>query len=188
MKKVPLPVLVFGGALLLALAMSGVYGLTQGDHLSLVLEPTDRADAIRLGIEAETERVAPPPLPAVPTLAPGTSLARAHGAAATAEETGDDLSAEMRLLSEARRTMPEDPSEALALLDQHRERYPRGALREEREAYSILILRRLEHTTDAERRYVDFRARFPESSFLPVLDEALREGESEDLPARSTER
>lgn len=173
MKKVPLPLQVFGGAAVLALVLSGLWGLLRGEDLSLVLEPADREDAVRLGTldEHADDGVAPPNLPAVPTLPPGTTLSRGHRGEASAEETGDDLSAEMRLLSEARRTMPEDPVEALALLDQHRERYPEGALREEREAYSILILRRLDRVTDAERRYVDFSSDFPGSAFLAVLTE-----------------
>jgi hypothetical protein len=173
MKKVPLPLQVFGGGAVLALLLSGAWGLLRGEDLSLVLEPADREDAVRLGTldEHADDGVAPPVLPSVPTLPPGTTLARAHRGGASAEETGDDLSAEMRLLSEARRTMPEDPGAALALLDQHRERYPEGALREEREAYSILILRRLDRTNDAERRYVDFFRDFPGSAFLAVLSE-----------------
>jgi|GEM_PF-2961545 hypothetical protein len=154
-----------------ALAVGGSWVHGRVTHREeLVLEPASREAAVRLGtLETPREPDAAPALPAVPTLPPGTSLSRTHGESASAAERGDDLSAEMRLVSEARRTMAEDPVEALALLDQHRERYPRGALREEREAHAILILRRLERTLDAERRYTDFLADFPGSSFLAVL-------------------
>lgn len=170
MSRVPVPLRVLAAVVLVAVGLSGLHGLLS-DRGGLVLEPASRDEAVRLGtLEEELpERAEAPALPAVPTLRPGTSLARAHGGEASAAERGDDLSAEMRLVSEARRTMAEDPAEALALLDQHRERYPAGALREEREAHAILILRRLERTADAERRYTDFLSDFPASSFLPVL-------------------
>lgn len=164
-----MPARILVVVLALAAGMSWVHGRASRRE-ELVLEPASREAAVRLGtLEEPHAPEVTPALPAVPTLPPGTSLARTHGAEASAAERGDDLSAEMRLVSEARRTMAEDPVEALALLDQHRERYPRGALREEREAHAILILRRLERTLDAERRYTDFLADFPGSSFLPVL-------------------
>jgi hypothetical protein len=114
-----------------------------------------------------------PDLPAVPTLPPGTHVARSHGEGAADDDRGDDLSAEMRLLSEARLTFVEDPAAALVLLDQHRERFPAGALGEERDAYTILALDALARTTDVERRYVDFRTDYPSSSFLPTIERAL---------------
>jgi len=155
-----------------AIVGSGLYGLVRAEPEHLVLEPNDRETAVRLGtLEDDAAPLEVPPLPTIPTLPAHTSLARAHGSAASAAEAGDDLSAEMRLLSEARSSLAEDPAEALALLDQHRERYARGVLREEREAYAILLLRRLDRAEDAERRLVDFRMDFPNSNFDAVLRE-----------------
>ncbi len=114
-----------------------------------------------------------PDLPAVPTLPEGTHVSRAHGEGAADDARGDDLSAEMRLLSEARHVMLDDPAAALVLLDQHRERFPGGALGEERDAYTILALDALARTVDVERRYVDFRADYPTSAFLPAIERAL---------------
>jgi hypothetical protein len=114
-----------------------------------------------------------PDLPTVPTLPEGTHVSRSHGSTADEDDRGDDLSAEMRLLSEARLTILEDPAAALALLDQHRERFPAGALGEERDAYTILALDALARTNDAERRYVDFRADYPTSAFMPTIERAL---------------
>jgi hypothetical protein len=171
MASIPMPVRVLVVLAALAAGISWVHGRATRRE-GLVLDPASREEAIRLGtLEAPREAEARPALPTVPTLPPGTSLSRTHGGSASAADRGDDLSAEMRLVSEARRTMAEDPVEALALLDQHRERYPAGALREEREAHAILILRRLDRTLDAERRYTDFLGDFPGSSFLPTLRE-----------------
>src|SRR5262249_8080785 len=103
-----------------------------------------------------------PNLPPVPVLPPGTHLRRA-------EPPSDALSSEMRLLEEARASMEEDPGGALALLEQHRARFPTGALREEREAYAIEVLNHLGRPAEAERRYFDFAREFPESHFLPRI-------------------
>lgn len=136
----------------------------------LTIEPASRAEA------ATTDRedpVAVPDLPEVPMLPPGTSLSRGHGETATAEEAAADLGAEMRLLTDARRSLRGgEPAVALSLLDQHRDRFPAGALAEEREAYAIVALRALGHTEDAERRLADFHAEHPGSTLLErVLEE-----------------
>jgi hypothetical protein len=169
MASIPTPARILVVVLGLAAGLSWVHGRATRRE-ELVLEPASREEAMRLGaLEAPRALEAAPALPTVPTLPPGTARARPPGPPASAAERGDDLSAEMRLVGEARRTMGEDPVEALALLDQHRERHPAGALREEREAHAILILRRLERTLDAERRYADFLTDFPDSTFLPAL-------------------
>lgn len=112
-----------------------------------------------------------PDLPEVPTLPPGTHVGGAHDPEATDD---DELAGEMRLLQEAQRITESDPAGALALLDQHRARYPRGTFREEREAYAIEALVRLEHTTEVERRYLEFRIDYPRSTFLPHLESLMR--------------
>lgn len=162
------------GLVLAALAIGGQIGA----------ESTTPPEPMRLGEPGTPlgEPIAPdaalppdfvPDLPVVPTLPEGTHLSRSHGADAPDDDRGDDLSSEMRLLSEARQTILEDPAAALSLLDQHRERFPAGALGEERDAYTILALDALARTTDVERRYVDFRADYPTSTFLPAIERAL---------------
>lgn len=112
-----------------------------------------------------------PDLPAVPTLPAGTHVGGARDPEASAD---DELAGEMRLVSEARRMLEEDPAGALSLLDQHRTRFPQGALREEREAYAIEAMIALEHTAEVERRYLEFRHDFPTSAFLPRLAQLMR--------------
>ena len=110
MPKIPVPLAVLAAVIAIALGLSALYGVLQPEQESLLLEPSDRNEAVRLGtLDEHPTEIAAPTLPSVPTLPAGTRLARTHGAGASATEAGDDLSAEMRLLSEARRTMPEDP-------------------------------------------------------------------------------
>jgi hypothetical protein len=168
--------MLFGAALIAiaVLAAGGIGG-----------EETAEPPALRLGDpgmpleeHATPARELPagfvPNLPAVPTLPPGAHASRAHAAGAGDDAVGDDLSAEMRLLSEARVELGDDDATAcLALLDQHRERFPAGALAEERDAYTILALHELHRDPEVERRYVDFRADYPDSSFRDRLARAL---------------
>lgn len=166
----------FGGALaVLAFLIAGSIG---GDE-------TEEPPAMRLGEPGMPlgEREAPtkelpegfvPDLPAVPTLPAGTHVGRAHAASADDDTRGDDLGAEMRLLSEARNELAQDDAAScLSLLDQHRERFPSGALSEDRDAYTILALHALGREPEVERRYGDFREDYPTSTFLPTLAREL---------------
>lgn len=149
------------------LALGFVVPRLRGTPEAMSIAPSARPDA------APPEAVAVPELPEVPTLPPGTTLSRDHGAGATEEEEVADLGAEMRLLADARRALRGDePAVALSLLEQHRERFPHGGLAETREAYTIVALRAQGHTEDAERRLTDFRVEYPGSHMLDtVLDD-----------------
>lgn len=171
---------IWGGLLAISIAL-GVVALAQwierGD--AEPAPPALRLDDPRIAGEDDTRPPLPdlppgfvPDLPEVPTLPPGTHVA---GERAAEDSDEDELAAEMRLVHEARRMLPRDPAAALSLLDQHRARHPRGALREAREAYAIEAMQTLgEHEAEVERRYVEFRDDFPESAFLPHLEEILR--------------
>lgn len=114
-----------------------------------------------------------PNLPLVPTLPPNfRPPSRTSEASADARQAR--LSAEMRLLQQARAILSEDAVGALGLLDQHREHYPDGALAEEREAYALEALVRLRQNDRAERRYLDFRTNYPQSAFIPRLERIMQ--------------
>lgn len=160
-------------ALVLVLAVGGALGARwtrTPDVLSIEPATREAAERARRGArEAGPGETAPvvPALPEVPVLPAGARLSRSHGEGATDEEEGADLSAEMRLLSDARRALRGgEAAVALSLLEQHRERFPAGALAEEREAHAILALRTLGRTAEAERRLADFHAEHPGSALL----------------------
>lgn len=154
-------------ALVLVLVVGGSLGARETRAPGpLTIEPASRAEARAAHADGD-DPLEVPDLPEVPTLPPGATLSRDHGATATAEEAAADIGAEMRLLTDARRSLRGgEPAVALSLLDQHRERFAAGALAEEREAYAIVALRALGHTEDAERRLVDFHANHPGSTLL----------------------
>lgn len=113
-----------------------------------------------------------PNLPAVPDLA--RDRARRAPTDHEADPVADALAQEMRLVREARSQIETDPSAALELLAQHRQRFPRGALAEEREAYAILAMIVAEAApNEVERRFTDLLADHPGSAFAPTIREAI---------------
>lgn len=89
---------------------------------------------------APVPAVAPtsPPAPAPEPLPPPARSARTRAAQ---PEAPDDLMGELALIQRAQRSLSRgDGSGALAALREHAQRYPRGRLREEREAAQALAL------------------------------------------------
>lgn len=96
-----------------------------------------------------------PSLRAVSAPGPGAPLHRPPSA---------DVAAEVRLLGEAHAAMRSgDEARAMALLDEHARRYPRGALGEEREAARIAALCALGRTSDARDAADAFLRSAPQS-------------------------
>lgn len=93
-------------------------------------------------------------------------------ASATATPGHDYGLANERALLEAARTSlgRSDPATSLASLDRHRTLYPRGHLREEREAMAVQALASLGRTAEARARAERFKKQYPTSLFLPVVD------------------
>lgn len=115
-----------------------------------------------------------PNLPAVPDLARDRARRAPAEADTEADPVADALAQEMRLVREARSQIETDPSAALELLAQHRQRFPRGALAEEREAYAILAMIVAEAApNEVERRFTDLLADHPGSAFAPTIREAI---------------
>jgi hypothetical protein len=85
------------------------------------------------------------------------------GAASLAEET--------RLLEAAQRELARNQGgAALALLDEHAAKFPRGALSEERAAARILALCHLGRTGEARRAAEAFVSAAPQSPLVPRLE------------------
>ncbi len=112
-----------------------------------------------------------PDLPAVPDLARDRATRPTRP---EADPATDALAQEMRLVHEARIQLEADPGAALDLLEQHRTRFPEGALAEEREAYAILAMVMTEQPAgEIERRFSDLVADHPGTSFAPAIREAI---------------
>ncbi len=108
------------------------------------------------------------PMPAV------SSEHRAMSTSAPSAVPTGDLARERALLDQARAAAAHgEPAQALATTERHRLQFPRGRLREEREALAIRALISLGRANEARTRAEAFRATYPRSLLLPALDAAL---------------
>jgi hypothetical protein len=114
----------------------------------------------------------PDPAPEAPTV----TISRADTAKlARTPRAADRFTAEDALLRRAHIAYARhDFSVALALVEEHRRRFPKGPLAEEREALRVESLVGAGLTEDARRRAAVFAARFPRSVLLPRVEAASR--------------
>lgn len=80
---------------------------------------------------------------------------------------------ETELLRDARLVLGRDPSQALALSEQHRRLYPSGTFTQEREVIAITALARLGRTDEARTRAERFERAFPKSPYRQRIDAVL---------------
>ncbi len=154
---------------LIAVTAGAVAALrSQAPHTGQVAPPRLRAEA----------RIHAPALdssPASPATAPQvTSTAKPQGLRrpALAQES---YAAELELLSRAQVAYAgRDYFDVLALVAEHRRRFPNGRLAEEREALRVRALASSGRTDEARRAFSAFADRFPRSVFLPRLGREIR--------------
>ena len=91
------------------------------------------------------------------------------------DTSGQHLAAESAILDVARAAIARgEPDQALAAIERHASSFPRGVLREEREALAVKALVLAGRGEEARARAAAFRARYPASFFLPALESSLR--------------
>ena len=89
------------------------------------------------------------------------------------EPKDDGPQAEVKLLERAQDALRSRPAEALALCNDHAQRFPGGMLVQEREVIAIEALIKTGRKDEARRRADRFKARFPGSSHTRRLDALL---------------
>jgi hypothetical protein len=165
------------GALLGALVLGGIIGAAgrgSPEVRIVTLEATPPMTA------STVVAVAPSLAPWTQLEAPAASVSAApeapHAAStAPAPATGQELAAESAILDIARAAIARGEADhALAAVDRHASAFPHGMLREEREALGVKALVLAGRGDQARAREARFRARYPESLFLPALESALR--------------
>lgn len=107
-----------------------------------------------------------------PSSSPPASSSRPPRQAASA--TGGDIMEEHALLAEARRALGSSPASALALVQQHQQRFPRGQLGVEREFLRIQALHRLGRSAEARAAGERFLRSFPRSPYAAEVERLLR--------------
>jgi hypothetical protein len=124
---------------------------------------------------------------AAPVTAPSAPPALAPSAKRRAEPTHDAsplpesapiggeaiVESEVELLKKARSALSADPSQAFALSEQCRARYPSGAYAQEREYIAIVALARMGRSDEARSRAALFRMHYKNSAYLPRLTQLL---------------
>jgi hypothetical protein len=126
------------------------------------------------------------PLATASSLAEPTDGARAPRARVVAAESRENaapsasvapigsVSEEARLLRAARaESKNASTSRALALLDEHERRFPRGVLGDERELFAIELLIRAGKRAEASERLNELRTRSPSSPYLGIAERML---------------
>jgi len=136
--------------------------------------PSSAAPEVRPVGPAPVAPVIAPVVPVVPSavappvVAPVVPTPRARTTPVVSDE--DTLAEEMRLLGVARRAQAASrDTEALGALAEHRRRFPRGSLTEEREATELLV-RCGRQEPGLAGRIAAFARRFPQSPQQPRVD------------------
>jgi hypothetical protein len=123
--------------------------------------PATTTAASALPVDA---RSAPPPSARAPT--PKSST--------VALEDDAGLAAERALLDAARVAFASDePTDALAMLGRHAQRFPRGRLVEEREALTVRALVKARRFDEARARAARFKEGWPRSLATPAVNAAI---------------
>ncbi len=157
---------------------AALYGALRPSQVRVVYvaRPVAAASVPPLAKEPEASPVASgsaAPLSAAPNrpLVGGAAL---RSTSSSANLTGSQLAQERALLDLARSNAAQgEPALALAQVERHRQQFPQGRLAEEREALGIRALLSLGREQEAQDRAQAFRALYPNSFLLPVIDSAL---------------
>jgi len=139
---------------------------------------------------ATAPRAVEPPISTPPTPAPPSkeevppsaetqaTPPAANGGGALAQRTAaeeDGYAVELQLLQRARAAVGSgDYRAALSAIAEHQQRFPRGRLREEREALRVSALAGVGRKDEARRAAERFRAAFPRSVLSSRIEQAIR--------------
>ncbi len=105
-------------------------------------------------------------VPAVVAAAPSTEAVTPSSAAARGYSLVDATNLERTLIERARSAWAHDDADAtLNALAEHRRKFPKGTLSEEREALAVQALARLGRNDEAKANAADFERKYPGSLF-----------------------
>jgi hypothetical protein len=149
-----------------AILVGGAWLLTRPDPVTKtapsVAAPVQQSPASRI----EPSVAAEPPAPAAepPPAAPESAAPKASPPASEAAREKASGPSESALLAQAQAALRTDPARALALTREHKRRFPKGALAQEREVIAIQALNRMGDGESARKRAKDFENSYPGSA------------------------
>lgn len=162
--------LTAAGLTVLHLGARGVRALDeaqQGDAPATLVvsdpapEPEPEPEPEELGLGAETPPAAPPAVEAVES---ADTAKRKRGSATTPAAEGGQIAEELALIQRAR--VADSPARAIDALTEHARRFPKGELRDERDALWALARCEQGELADARRRASALAERRPSSPLL----------------------
>lgn len=174
---------------LAALAVGTALGASGHAIVSLIVEraaPAPKTQVVQPATPplhapqpAKFSQAAPPPAPepgAIPLdeSSPSPPRARLQKAVTTAPAVEGGFDPELRELEVARRAVATNPSQALAALRLHGQRYPRSVLSQEREALTVKALVAAGRQAEARAAAASFGQRYPDSMLLDSVQNAIR--------------
>jgi hypothetical protein len=128
--------------------------------------PTARIVSTVTRVPGQVPSTAPDP-GVMPEPLAAASAPRASGP--RAQPNADSLAEEAQLLEQARRLKVSSPHAALALLDQHRQKYPRGELAAERLFLGVDVWKRLGNQAMSDKQAAALIQHFPSSVYAAQL-------------------
>jgi len=167
------PRLYFGASVCLAFGI-GVVGTVVHDGGAVRLAAAPALPEV--AAEAVAPAAAEPRAPAIsaPPSPHGVAVKRHGHGASTVIIPPSSCSTESECLKRIWKAFADqDYSAALAGVSEHRRRFPRGQLREERDALQVLSLAGAGHTDEARQASATFGEQFPGSVLSPRIRQAL---------------
>jgi hypothetical protein len=146
--------------------VGGAWLLTRPDPVTKTA-PSFAAPVVQQSPASRIEpSVAPePPAPAAESAHAAPESARPAKAPASEAARGQASGpSESALLAQAQAALRTDPARALALTREHKRRFPKGALSQEREVIAIEALNRIGDSESARKRAKDFENSYPGSA------------------------
>lgn len=175
---------VFAGGLLLGAALCAVLMAWLSGPVQpklLVLDPPPPPPPAVVVLRTQTPPVAVAPSEQGPASRPiAEKIERSPGqpaapAAPSAEDEHDtELARERALIETARTALARKQPDGIELLLRHERQSPLGRLAEERESLLVQALMQAGRAEEARARGERFRARWPSSLLLPVVDAVLQ--------------
>lgn len=154
-------------------ALAGLGALLAGLFIAQGAEAPPEVESTSPPVATTAPEAAPSPAEPSPPVAPTEPEVaapeqpepeqRARRAPSAVAPQRAPATSEAALLERARRALSTAPRTALALTEEHRQKFPQGVLTQEREVIAIEALRRLGRGGEASDRAGDFQKEFPDS-------------------------
>jgi hypothetical protein len=180
------PAVIGGGAVVIVAVVAAIVWLTRPTPPSPAPAPSLSAPASSSAVIEErddsTESI--DASPAASASATGSmdgsksASARPSARPSASASTTDTLAEELLLIEKARGGLDANPTVALASIDEHARRFPRGQLAPEREYLRLRALRRMGRVDEAKTRARAYLTSFPSSPHAAAVRQMLSELEA----------